>query len=250
MRKPFTLITVKHFSNIFLLNLSIFCCLLSARKSPSPAPCPKLVETQPDERRKRSEETGNSGRSSSNAPRSGFNSYVHPNASSKDSKWRTSTTSQDDSAQPAQTQPSAKDSNWRAGNSGGQEVIRAPRGPPPTIEDKETKGPIGFLQLGSHGNTQPPPSVPVTVKSDAALAIVPETKTRAPPPTSLAIQKRQLSYPERQPLSGKDQLVQIVTLGDLSSFNIQFVDSLNKLRDLDERLAEVYSGNFFVLNVL
>jgi len=157
--------------------------------------------------------------------------YVHPNA--KDTNWRTA--GAEDTTQSGQGRSSNKDSNWRLSSNQVQEVIRAPRGPPPSTGNEETKGPMGFQRLGQVEKSQPPLIKPPTETSSSGVI----TETAKLPPIS-AIQN-QYTY-SHQALPGANSQVQIACVVDPTSFYVQLSANSTVLTGLVEKFNQVYAS--------
>jgi hypothetical protein len=178
-----------------------------------------------NDRFRRNSDNGNSGRSH----------YVHPNANAKDTNWRTAGT--EDTTQTGQVRTSSKDCNWRSSSNQVQEVIRAPRGPPPSTGNGETKGPMGFQRLGQVGKSQPPLLKPIIETSPPA--VIPEKPKMSP---ISAVQKQYTYLHQALPVANSQ--VQITCVVDPTSFYVQLSANSTILNELVEKLNLVYSGMF------
>ena len=173
---------------------------------------------------KRSNDNGNFGKSH----------YVHPNA--KDSNWRTG--GAEDATQSGQGKASSKDCNWRSSSYQAQEVIRNPRGPPPSTGNGEMKGPLGFQRPEKVEERSPTPLVQPAVEFSPPAKISELPKTQ---PIS-AVQK-QYTY-SQQALPGADSQVEVSCVVDPTNFYVQLSDNCIVLAELVEKLNEVYTGKF------
>uniref|UniRef100_A0A0P6EK20 Tudor domain-containing protein n=1 Tax=Daphnia magna TaxID=35525 RepID=A0A0P6EK20_9CRUS len=190
---------------------------------------PAEPQKQSDDRRRRNKDIGNFGRSH----------YLHPNA--KESNWRSAGT--EEAPPSVQTKSSSKESNWRFSANPIQEVIRAPRGPPPATGNGETKGPIGFQRLGSTEKLQPPVTKPITELSPSV--VIP---TIPKPVAEVPVQKK-LSYPA-QVLPGVGKQIEVICVVNPSSFYVRLIEASSPLADMVHRLFTVYSDETqpFILN--
>jgi hypothetical protein len=118
-----------------------------------------------------------------------------------------------------------------------QEVIRAPRGPPPSTGNEETKGPLGFQRLGQVEKSQPLLVKP-TIETSPPVRIPEMPK---PPPIS-AVQK-QYTY-SHQILPDANSQVQVACVVDPTNFYVHLSRNSTILSELVESLNKVYSGTF------
>lgn len=204
----------------------------SVRSDQEPVPAVENVSEQPiranNDRFRRNNDNGNSGRSH----------YVHPNA--KDTNWRTA--GAEDTTQSGQVRSSSKDCNWRSTQQV-QEVIRNPRGPPPSTGNEDTKGPLGFQRLGQVEKSSPPLVKPaVETSPPAKIPEASKSSPAAPAPLIPAVQK-QYTY-SVQALPGANSQVDVACVVDPTSFYVQLSDNCIILAELVEKLNEVYSGMF------
>lgn len=130
-----------------------------------------------------------------------------------------------------------KKRNWRTSANPIQEVIRAPRGPPPSTGNGETKGPVGFQRLGSIEQSQPPALKPI-IESPPTVPAIPK------PITPVSVRK-QLGYP-MQVLPGARKPVEMVCVVDPSRFYVRLSEDSTLLSDMIANLNAVYSGSFDV----
>ncbi|KAI9557952.1 hypothetical protein GHT06_014704 [Daphnia sinensis] len=204
----------------------------SVRSDSSPA-AQVVPPTEPqkpsEERRRRNKDIGNFGRSH----------YLHPNA--KESNWRTAGT--EEAPTSIQTKSSSKDTNWRFSANPIQEVIRAPRGPPPTTGNGEVKGPVGFQRLGSTEKSQSPVTKPAAELSPSA--VIPTI----PKPATLAPVQKELSY-LAQVLPDAGKHIEVICVVNPSSFYVRLIEAISPLADMVHRLTTFYSDETqpFILN--
>ena len=200
---------------------------------------------QTEDRRRNNRDAGNSGKSSQHGTRSGFGSYIHPNANSKESKWRNllATTSEEGGTKTFQ-KSSSRDANPKVAGVPLQEVIRAPRGPPPPTGE-DIKGPLGFQRKAPTESSHVPETSKIATK-DTGVSFT-QTSNAVPkcskvtPETSV---QTAMSFAKQNSMSGSIKFVEVVFTNSPSSFYVQLADLSSQLNDLATKLNEFYSGNF------
>lgn len=181
---------------------------------------------------------------------------MHPNASSKDSKWR-SVLSTEEAGTTTQGKTTSKEINWRAGLHPVQEVIRAPRGPPPSDGKKDTKGPTGFQRLRV---TEKPPilltsenlssladkSQPPLALTTADIPVLP-TSTLVTKSIPVPVPAKEFTYENQEHQPGTTKSVQVGFVTSKSTFYVQFTESAALLDCLTASLNDFYCGMLYIM---